>query len=295
MTNKLISIVMPVYNGENYVQQTIQSVLSQTHKNFELLILNDGSKDDSLVIISEYKRDPRVQIIDKKNTGVAKTRNMGLDLCSGHFVAFLDQDDLWENNYLEKQVNILEETNGDLIYANGSIIDKDNKVSREIYEDNYTHVDNIENLITHNFIISPSQVLAKLSAVLDVGKFYESKVGSGPDDWGLWLRVKLANKKIIYNKEKLVGYRLHESNNSYNRIVMEQAKLELIESIFSQIDLNVPFKKQKLADLYLNLALSHAVKKDRKNASSFYKKSFKMNPSIVFDKRTVKVILKIIR
>lgn len=101
-----ISVIVPVYNSENYVSRCIDSILNQTYKDFELILINDGSKDKSLEILKKYeKKDKRIIVIDQKNMGVAKTRNKGIELANGEYIALVDNDDYLDQDYLEKFVS----------------------------------------------------------------------------------------------------------------------------------------------------------------------------------------------
>ena len=96
-----ISVIVPVYNQEKYIGRCIDSVLNQTMTDFELILINDGSKDKSLDILRNYeKKDKRIKIIDQKNMGVAKTRNKGIEIASGEFIVLVDNDDYLDNTYL---------------------------------------------------------------------------------------------------------------------------------------------------------------------------------------------------
>jgi glycosyltransferase EpsJ len=107
MRTKKFSIIVPVYNCQDYISRCIESVLSQTYKNLELIIVNDGSIDNSLEIIKQYaKEDKRIIVINKKNEGVSKARNVALDKATGHFVCFLDADDYLDLNFLEESSKI---------------------------------------------------------------------------------------------------------------------------------------------------------------------------------------------
>ena len=97
-----VSIIVPVYNSELYISKCIDSILKQSESSFELILINDGSKDKSLNILKEYeKKDKRIRVIDQKNMGVAKTRNKGIELARGEFVLFIDNDDYIDEDYLE--------------------------------------------------------------------------------------------------------------------------------------------------------------------------------------------------
>ena len=94
MDQPLVSIILPVYNAQNHLARCIGSILNQTYKNIELIILNDGSKDHSLPVCEEFRaRDSRIVLVDKENSGVSDTRNLGLKLAGGEYVQFVDSDD----------------------------------------------------------------------------------------------------------------------------------------------------------------------------------------------------------
>src|ERR1035437_8101512 len=107
-SENLVSVIIPCYNADKYIGEAIESVLNQTHKNFELLVINDGSTDNSETIIKKYqKEDSRIQHYSQTNQGVATARNLGLKHASGSIVAFIDSDDAWEPENLEVKVKFL--------------------------------------------------------------------------------------------------------------------------------------------------------------------------------------------
>ena len=110
---ELISIIVPVYNSENFIKDTIKTVENQTYENWELLLVNDCSTDNSKKIIEEYeKKDKRIKLIDlKQNSGAAIARNTGIEMSKGKYIAFLDSDDLWEKEKLEKQIEFMKKNN----------------------------------------------------------------------------------------------------------------------------------------------------------------------------------------
>ena len=111
-----VSVVMPVYNAEKYLAKAIESMLSQTLKEIELILVNDGSKDNSLKICEEYKnKDNRVTLIDKKNEGACIARNTGIEKARGKYIQLVDADDYIENNMLEEQYNLAEKTNAEVV------------------------------------------------------------------------------------------------------------------------------------------------------------------------------------
>ena len=100
-----ISVVIPVYNGEKYLKECINSVLNQPYNDIEIIAINDGSKDNSVNILNKVAQtDKRLNVIDQKNHGVAYTRNKGIDIATGNYIVFLDQDDMWVTDFLTEDV-----------------------------------------------------------------------------------------------------------------------------------------------------------------------------------------------
>ena len=139
MEKGLISVIVPVYNIEKYLSRCIDSILDQTYKNWEAIFVNDGSTDNSLKILEEYKkRDKRIKIIDKKNAGSGAARNDGIENSKGEYIAFLDSDDWYEKNFLEKLYNNLIENNSDVSMCNPKMtydnIEKNSKINTYFFK-----------------------------------------------------------------------------------------------------------------------------------------------------------------
>ena len=113
----MISIIVPLYNCELYLAECIEGVLSQSYKDWELLLINDGSSDGSGKVCNSFaEKDSRIKVINKRNTGVSDTRNQGLDIASGEYVIFLDSDDYWcDNQCLEKLVTLAIANDADVV------------------------------------------------------------------------------------------------------------------------------------------------------------------------------------
>lgn len=113
--NPKISIIVPIYNVEKYLQKCVDSILCQTYKNLEIILVNDGSPDNCPAICDEYaKKDKRIKVIHKQNGGVSSARNAGLDVATGKYVQFVDSDDWVEPEYSKTMINLIEENNCDL-------------------------------------------------------------------------------------------------------------------------------------------------------------------------------------
>lgn len=181
----LISIIVPVYNTEQYLRRCIDSVLAQTYKDFELLLIDDGSKDSSGAICDEYAaKDARVRVFHKENGGVSDTRNYGLDLAQGKYLMFLDSDDFWlRNDVLEMLIGKAEENDLDIIRGEYSAMHEDGTLAwnREISAERRNHagqiltnVEFLEYAIHGEFFLPLSMI--KLSSIgklrFEVGRVF---------------------------------------------------------------------------------------------------------------------------
>ena len=118
MNQPLVSIILPVYNAQNHLARCVGSICAQTYRNIEIIILNDGSKDQSLPVCEEFRqKDPRILLVDKANSGVSDTRNLGLKLASGKYVEFVDSDDYLDPDFTERLVAAAEENEADCVIA----------------------------------------------------------------------------------------------------------------------------------------------------------------------------------
>lgn len=131
--NELLTVIVPVYNAEKHIDYCVQSILSQTYDNFELILVNDGSNDNSLEICKEWeKKDKRIHVFDQKNKGAGAARNTGLQHMNGAYVLFIDSDDYVSENYLENLYCAAESGNYDIVQGDFKIVTEKNQNSFEI-------------------------------------------------------------------------------------------------------------------------------------------------------------------
>lgn len=147
-----ISVIMPIYNGQNYLENSIKKILKQTYKNIELILVNDGSTDDSLNICTSYAMsDSRIKVVNKSNGGICTARNKGLEHATGEYVSFIDQDDKINDNYFTDLISGFSNSTIDMVIAGKvmQLIDsKDNKIIKEeIYKYNNEILDTDEKII----------------------------------------------------------------------------------------------------------------------------------------------------
>lgn len=254
-----VSVIVAVYNGAKTLSKTIESVLSQTYSHFELLLVDDGSQDNSKAIIDKYLGDNRVKYLKKNNGGVASARNFGILHASGDIVGFCDQDDQWLPQKLEKQVPLFNDSSIGLVY---SWVEIDRLGQRELsapeYEGNC-----FEALLNRNFISCCTAIIRK--TVLDqVDGLDESRELQGVDDRHLWLKVARISK-VGVAKFPLAIYFIHGENYSLNNKKMLAADLSCIDKIATTRDLTT---REKLL-----------CKSARYNAYKHYAKNFEYRDS----------------
>lgn len=128
-----ISVIIPVYGVEKYIRQCLESVIKQTYKNLEIIVVNDGTKDNSMKIVEEYLVDERIKVINKENGGISSARNRGIEEATGEYVSFVDSDDWLEIDLYERIVQILEGNKVDIIVFNYNRYSENKKNTEEIF------------------------------------------------------------------------------------------------------------------------------------------------------------------
>jgi glycosyltransferase involved in cell wall biosynthesis len=224
-----VSIILPVYNGEKYLSETIDSIIEQTFADWEIVAVNDGSTDNSHSILQQYKSNlgSKIKIIDQENSGVSVARNVAIDNSESEYLAFIDADDMWLPEKLEKQIKILD-NNPDVALVYSDLLDLiENKTTRrkQILKRKLQRGYIFEPLFYFNFIALSSVVLRK-EMIEKYGNFdSDYKI---IQDYDLFLRI--AEKNVIdYVDESLLIYRIHENNISGNMEAIERENFKLIE------------------------------------------------------------------
>ena len=243
MEEEKISVLVPVYNSEKYIGKCIQSILNQSYKNIELVIVNDGSTDNTHDIIEEYKnKDSRIVAIHTENRGVSYARNTCLDNASGDFIAFVDSDDYIDEDYLEILYKALKEQDADISMCNCKLVEEDtNKSFVKTFGINKVLVMNneeaVENLFYYNYMRhSPWEKLYKK----ELFKNYRYKVDRQYEDLELTYKLFLESKKIVYIPESKYNYLLRKGSIIHSKIKKSNIEAILIytEEILENIKQN---------------------------------------------------------
>lgn len=213
-SDPLVSIFIPAFNAAAYLTQAIDSVLAQTYRNFELIIINDGSTDDTVAVLKQYRGCPQITVLHlPNNMGMAATWNIGIDRCRGQLVAKLDADDFWEPDYLAAVVDFFQKNPGTglvfsgvrLVYADG----RSEPEMRYLSSRSMDRADFLPTLLRLCVIRSPS-VCVNRECYTKLGRFIEPMTIH--PDWEMWVRIA-ANYPVGYIARLLANYRVGDSSN----------------------------------------------------------------------------------
>lgn len=216
----LISIIMPAYNAERTIAESIQSVLAQTYTQWELLVINDGSKDQTSNVVKSIN-DSRIILIEQENSGVAKARNHGISKAKGELIAFLDSDDVWMKNKLEKQLTFLQANDFSIVYSKTYCLFEDTNTIKDCFVDVNIKMEDAQKILVFDFVPILTVLLYK-NVLDDIGTFDLSLQGT--EDWDLWIRI-LQKHSIGYMDEFLTIYRI--TANSLSRNLEKHMREEL--------------------------------------------------------------------
>ena len=219
MDDILVSVIMPVYNSGKYLNDAIQSVIEQTYLQWELLIVDDASSDDSRnTIIEIANTDNRIHpIFLNKNSGAAIARNHAIDAARGKYIAFLDADDLWSKNKLELQVRFMEENKYDFTFTWYDIINNNSKIIKAPPQASY------KNLLKNNTI----GCLTAMYNAESLGKQYMPEIRLR-QDYGLWLNILRSGVVAHCLPRVLAHYRTYNSSLSGNKFKVLKYNWQLL-------------------------------------------------------------------
>lgn len=213
-----VSVVIPVYNSEGFINEAIDSMREQSFKDHEIIVIDDGSTDRTASVVTNVvkKYAGEVKYIYQQKRGSASARNRGIKEAKGKYIAFLDADDVSEKNRLELQVNSLKKNkNAGMVYSSLSFInEKGDKISGIHRSEQYDSEIFLGKMFARNIIVSASAVMAKKSLIDKLEGFDENIRFN--EDYDLWLRMA-KNSLVVYIDVPLVRYRRHPNNISINR------------------------------------------------------------------------------
>lgn len=211
---KEISIIVPVYNVEKYLQICIESIIAQTFTDFELILIDDGSTDNSAAICDEYaKQDDRICVIHKENQGVGAARNQGLDICTGKYICFIDSDDYIEKDYLEYLYNRINVSEYDFVSCCANFVDENNNfIMKNEYSKSEFSIEkeNIFDIYMHtNFIEDVAWNKIYRSTVFENLRYVEGIIY---EDSELIIRLLKQVNKVLFTNKLKYNYRIRSGS-----------------------------------------------------------------------------------
>ena len=257
MLDSLVSIIMPAYNAEKYIADSIRSVLAQTYSNWELIVVDDGSTDGTASIVQEFAaRDTRVRYIFQENGRLGKARNTGIANAAGSLIAFLDSDDLWLPTKLQMQLQAMSENNADVVFSNSYVFTDENPGNEtETLRSSAGRLcgpDFFDSLIRQNQI-PVLTVLLKKTTLDTVGLFEEAKPYHGCEDVDLWLRLAKAGFVFYGMPDALARYRRHDNAMTAHASNVFKPMLLVICRHIDDSNLSELEKRKRITGLYREL------------------------------------------
>ncbi|AGY56721.1 glycosyltransferase family 2 protein [Gloeobacter kilaueensis] len=282
----LVSAILPAYNAEAFIARTLDSVLGQTHRELEVIVVDDGSRDRTPAIVEAYcRRDARVVLLQQKNAGVSAARNLAIAHAQGAFIAPIDADDLWYPQKIEKQLRRFGEANKavGLVYTWTAMIDETDALTGRWsacpLEGNVWLP-----LVYHNFIGNASVPLIRRECLEAVGPYnLKLKIDNtqGAEDWDLYLRIA-ERYPFALVPEFLTGYRQLRGSMSRNYRAMETFVRLVLEGVRERQP-GVPERllRWAIADLYFNFAKSNRQANDYRASLGWLVRSALADPALL--------------
>jgi glycosyltransferase involved in cell wall biosynthesis len=241
----LISVIIPLYNSEDYIIEAIDSILNQTYRSIEIIVINDGSTDNSSFLVQDLK-NPQVKLINTPNYGASKARNIGIQNANGTYIQFLDADDLLSSNKIEEQVKILESNSRidlcfckTIVFTNTSNKETNQEVNSEIFDFEFiSGIELLKKLLGINnkvFMILPSAYLVKKEIIENAGEWDEALTLD--DDGEFFSRILDCSKTVAFDRKSTNYYRkFHTTNSLSQRIGIRYMESE-IKSVMKKISI----------------------------------------------------------
>ncbi len=261
--NPKVSIVIPVYNGANYVAEAIESALAQTYKNLEVVVVNDGSTDNGATEEAIKPYTNRIVYVKKENGGISSALNVGIKTMTGDYFSWLSHDDLYSPDKIEKQVALIQSPS-DIILCTGGLMDSNKKTIPHHFKGHNGRISSSEMFkeFIDGYELNGLGFLIPKSAFVNAGEFDESM--RYLQDLDMWLRMFLNNPTIVCHRDKLVFTRVHAAqttNRLADQFYVDRDKL--ISKHVSLIEASSADSKEK--ELFLKLYYLLSAKDNNKS------------------------------
>lgn len=292
-----ISVIIPAYNAESTILETIASVREQTYQDLEIIVINDGSNDRTLDKLSTIA-DTRLKVYSYANGGLSIARNRGISRARGEYISFIDADDLWTPNKLEKQLAALQNNpEAGVAYSWYAVmVEAENSSDTSLVFCKKVRLagDVYHKLLIDNFIGNGSNILVKSSIIRSVGDFDSSLQSC--EDWDYFLRLASQTKFAVV-PEYQIFYRKSVGTMSSQGSTMEREGLKTIERVFENIPQSQRLKNKSIASFYRYCGKIYidygASSEDIRHSRQKLAQAIALDPAIVFNRDTVILFLKI--
>ena len=277
-----VSVILPVYNGQAFLREALESILRQTYRNVEIIAIDDGSTDASLEILQEYRE--KISVHTQENSGVCVARNRGVEIASGDLIAFMDQDDIWYEHKLERQVEELRSSEQvAFVYSDFDLIDSRGRITQKCALAEMK-ADWMRPFIGGHLHPYPSTVLMKRSLFVQVGGFDSTFKENTHEDVDLWVRVH-DEAPFSFIPEPLVQYRRdhrHHKQKKRSFDVESENYFQLYQTLKARFHSD-PSKKEAM-DRVLSMVLANKGKKLAHEgrfteARTQFREAHRLNPS----------------
>ncbi len=288
-----VTVVIPAYNAIGYIAETMETLLAQTYQDFEVVVVNDGSTDDTPQWVSKLsQKEPKVRLISQANKGLPGARNTGIKESRGEYIAILDADDLWESTKLQKQVDSLDSNpEAGLCYTWTALADDQGKATGRVVA---SHAEgNVwEQLTEMNIVCCGSTPMIRRHCFETVGFFSEDLRFS--EDWDMWLRIA-AQYSFVVVKEPLIRYRQHLNNMSKKCPEMLETSRVLIERNFASAPTEyLHLRNRSYGCIYLYLAWKAIENQNYQQARDFRDQAIAHRPQLGFSARCIRLTIAIL-
>lgn len=244
----VLSIVIPCYNSELYIENCINSILTQDYSNFEVLIIDDGSKDKTSAFVKriiDKNKNKSLRYYFQDNNGQSSARNLGILHSKGNYIAFLDSDDYMTPNSLQVRMDMVKSKPSIDILHSDAFLNIDGNILKQTYKELYgakIETKIIKNLLKQNFLIN-STVIVKKEVLLEVG-MYDPLIFSA-EDYDLWIRIALKNKKFDYVDTPTIVHTIRKSSLSKSMTLQVYLRniLKVYDKVLKNEDLRFGYKR----------------------------------------------------
>ncbi len=265
----VVSIVIPTYNHAKYIGKALNSVVNQTYKNWEAIIIDNNSTDDTDNVIIQYN-DPRIKYLKIHNNGIiAKSRNMGIRQAKGEWIAFLDSDDWWTKDKLEVCLSKINKNVDFVHHAHEYVSKSKSYFKKKIIKGRELKKPILNDLliggITKGSQISNSSVIVRKNILTKIGGLNENKMLVGADDYDTWLRIAQITDQFLYVNKKLGYYLFHDANTQKKNMSIPQRLVvrDFIHLFNEQQKINLEIKLRYISGSFNYLNNNHKkAKKD---------------------------------